>query len=210
MTTNRARLALFLPAAFSIAIIFAACGKSTVKPGHADPDFALASLRADTSMLIVSANVQVAGFEKAFANRFATGDALAAYLAQRILDSLNAGDPKVPAIGITSTRTARFRIQVADIAVGKAMRELPVLVLPSTGENALAPAGGGTSESCTVTFNVEVWEADSTREETRRLSFTVTGRSDVVLYAYKSALVEALNAAARRTAWHLRGDGDAP
>jgi hypothetical protein len=195
-----------------IAALLSACGKSTVKPGHTDPGFSLENLREGRTALIVDGNVRLAGFEAAFASRFGTGDSLATYLSARILDSLNSGNPAITALAAPAMNP-RHIIHVRNIVVDQHTREIPTAVLPSGGPSRMEPAGGGSSKSCVVTLDVEVWEtaAEGTQPPDsasgfRRLSFTVTGQADVPLFAYKAALVEAVNAAARRTAWHLRGE----
>jgi hypothetical protein len=217
MPQTRLRLSVVsLPFMAVVAALFlTACGKSTVRPVLADPGFEIASLRAGTSALIVDGDVRVAGFEDAFADRFGTGDSLASYLAARLLDSLNGGNPAIAA-ATAPTLNPRFVIHVRNIVVDRRTRELPAVILPSGSQNSMEPAGGGTSQSCIVTFDVDVWEqeaaavvSDSFPEGSagvRRLVFSVTGVADVPLYAYKTALVEAVTVAARRTARHLRGE----
>jgi hypothetical protein len=217
MTDFRFRLPVFPPAfvVLSVALFLAACGKSTVRPVLADPGFELASLRTGTAALIVDGDVRVEGFHDAFASRFGSGDSLAAFIAAELLDSLNGGKPVIVA-SIAPALNPRFVIHVRNLIVERRARELPATILPTGGQQAMAPAGGGTSESCAVTFDVEVWEQDSAgvasenipegASGVRRLVFSVTGLADVPLYAYKTALVEAVNMAARRTARHLRGE----
>lgn len=212
MMPVRARFPLLL-LSFLCASLFAACAKSTIKPGHTDPGFSLETLRTDTVSLSVSRNVEITAFEKSFAGSFASGDSLALYLSQRILDSLNHGEPQVPARAASETtpeKTAPFQVRVSNITIGNFTRELPTMVLPTAGDNSMAPAGGGTSEYCTVAFDVEVWEADpvlgGSVQDSLRASFGVSAQAQVVLYAYKTALIEAVNAAARRAAWQLRGN----
>lgn len=213
----RFRLSVF-PVAFaavSAALFLSACGKSTVRPVLADPGFELASLRSGTAALIMDRDARVEGFHDAFASRFGSGDSLAAFIAAELLDSLNGGKPVIAAAAAPALNP-RFVIHVRNIIVERRTRELPATILPTGGQQAMAPAGGGTSESCAVTFEVEVWEQDSVRVASdsipegsagmRRLVFSVTGLADVPLYAYKTALVEAVDMAARRTARHLRGE----
>jgi hypothetical protein len=188
-----------------LAVLLAACGKSHVRPGHADADFDLASLRDGGVALEIDTAVTVTEFRRAYASAFGSGDSLASYLAHRLLDSLNLGNPLIPAqrSGGSSDESPPHLVRITNIAVGNATRELPKAIVPGYGENVKTPAGGGTSESCVVTFEVEVLEIAT---GTSRLAFSVTGTADVPLYAYKTALREAVNAAARRTVWHLRGD----
>src|SRR5690606_35528842 len=92
------RIRRFRFLAFTIAALLAACGKSHVRPGHADPDFDLAALRSGGVALEIDTTVSVTDFRRAFAVAFGSGDSLASHLAARILDSLNRGDPKIPAV----------------------------------------------------------------------------------------------------------------
>jgi hypothetical protein len=213
-------LALLCAAAF-----LAACGKATVRPGVPDPAFSLESLRSGSSGLVVSGDVRVTEFKKSFKAVFGTGDSLAAYLSARILDSLNRGLPRIeayalppslfpfpgdtaaaapPAAPVPRPAVPTHVLRIRNLAVEKSTRELPVMLLPSDPQNMMQ-AGGGKSEGCTVSFDVEIWETAGPGLLAPRYTFSVTGRADVPLYAYKSALKEAVNAAARGTARHLRG-----
>jgi hypothetical protein len=71
----------------------------------------------------------------------------------------------------------------------------------------MVPGGGGENESCIVRFDVEVWERfsdDGTVGVARRAAFTVTGKAPVVLFAYRSALDEAIATALNGTLGALR------
>jgi hypothetical protein len=204
------------------ASLLAACSKSTVRPGFSDPGFSLDSLRSGSSGLVVSGNARVAGFQKSFDALFGTGDSLAAWLSARILDSLNQGRTPIAAYALPAfmipfpgdvpvappqspmprPAVPSYVIRIRNIAVEKILNEVPSTLLPSGSQIGMVPAGGGTSEACVVSFDGEVWE---TATMTMRHSFSVTARADVTLYAYKTALRGAVKAAARRTAWHLRG-----
>lgn len=229
-----AALSALLPGAAMLgAVLLTGCGKATVHPGPVDAGFSLASLRADTTSVIVEGEVRVTEFEKSFEDVFGSGDSLAAAIEARLLDSLNRGVPALPAragspelAGLfaaqgegfdpvdeaaqpaTPETAPRYILRIRNVTVGNALKEIPSAVLPSGTANSMAPAGGGTSESCVVAFDVEVWE-NSKEEGTalnmrRRAAFSVTGKADVLLYAYKSALEEAVAAAVRGTAKHLR------
>ena len=205
--------------------LFAACGKATVKPGHAAAGFSVASLRAGSSALIVDARPTLSdltpSYQSAFADRFGDGDSLASYLAARLLDSLNGGTPAVPA-ALAPALNPRHILHVRDLVIARTTREVPKATLPSGAQSSpqMEPAGGGTSEGWSVTFTVDVWETSGILGEAEdepgvaapdsaagklRFSFAVTGQADVPLYAYKSALTEALNVAANAAVRHLRG-----
>jgi hypothetical protein len=228
------RLLLAVSLSAILPMLLGGCGRGTVRPAAFAPGFSLASLSSAPSVLVVSEDVRVTEFKKSFSNAFGTGEILAAYISARVLDSLNGSIPKIattPAasglarlfaehpndslLAYVSTDSGAFAtpayvLRIRNVTVGNAFSEIPRVVLPTAAPNSMAPEGGGTNESCIVTFDVEIWEFrgggnDGGRELARRGTFGVTGRADVVVYAYKSALVEAVRAATRVTARHLRG-----
>jgi|GEM_PF-4291655 len=224
-------------------LLLVACGKAMVKPGATAEGFTLATLRAGTSAVIVDADVATSNltpsYQEAFNVRFGTGDSLSSYLAALLLDSLNRGTPKVPAV-VAPALNPRYILIVRDLSLARGTRELPSALLPTGAQQGMQAAGGGTSESWTFSFVVNVWEtagrsfdvddadsgqgvaaprgADSTGavEDVSpaadtlngllRYSFSVSGVADVPLYAYKTALEEAVDAAVTKAARHLRGE----
>lgn len=202
----------------------AACGKATVQTGTARAGFTLTDLQSGMSAVIVDAvlirNDLTTSYEEALAERFGHDDSLSSYLTARLIDSLNGGTPRVAAVSAPGLNP-RHIIHVRDLVVARVARAVPTALLPTGGQQNMQSAGGGTSESWAVAFEVEVWRPTGvfvhTGEETdegtrvpdsttgvREYSFSVTGRADVPLYAYKTALVEAVNAAATEAARHLR------
>jgi hypothetical protein len=53
--------------------------------------------------------------------------------------------------------------------------------------------GGGTSETCHSTFDVDVWEPATLKKVS---SFHVTGSAPVFLFAYQTTLISAVNQSA--------------
>jgi hypothetical protein len=206
MTVRRADIFTLIAAglfASSCAVLLAGCGKSHVRSGTSSPDFDRAALRSGL-VIEVDTTVALNGFHRSFADAYGSGRAFASGIARRVADSLNGGTPRIPARLATDTGAipgTPYRLRLRNFAVDATARELPTMILPTYGANTKAPAGGGTSKGCAISLDVEILEGDATR-----LSFSVTGTADVPLFAYKTALREAAYAAARRTAWHLRGE----
>lgn len=222
----RAVAACMLVALAASTLLLAACGKATVKSGMAREGFVLTDLQSGISAVIVDAGITPQNlstpYRKALAERFGDGDSLSSHLAARLIDSLNGGTPRVTAVGAPGLNP-RHIIHIRELTVSRVTREVPTALLPTGGQQSMQAAGGGASESWAVSFEVDVWRptgllgnaAEDTSAETasvpdsatsvREYSFSVTGRADVPLYAYKTALVEAVNAAAAEAARHLRG-----
>lgn len=204
-------------------LVLAACGKATVRSGEAREGFSLTDLQSGISAVIVDAAVEradlTAPYRDAFTERFGDSDSLSTYLTARLVDSLNNGTPRLAAVSAPGLNP-RHIIHVRELTVSRVTREVPTALLPTGGQQSMQVAGGGTSESWAVSFEVDVWrpvgvvteESESgdvnvpdSATSVREYSFSVTGRADVPLYAYKTALVEAVNAAATEVARHLRG-----
>jgi hypothetical protein len=210
------------------------CGKGTVQEQWSDPGFSSASFREDTALLVVSGPVQVVEFKQTFREAFASESDLLAHLAARLLDSLNHGTPAIPvrtggsetgnlfgngsaessaqtALGMTAANwendSAHYVIRIRNITVGNAHDSIPVTLIPAGPQGEMVPGGGGETESCVVSFALEVWEKfdeDGTVGRTRRAAFTVSGKAPVVLFAYRSALDEAFATALNGTLGALR------
>lgn len=219
------RTAHFSTLALTAALLVTGCGKATVRPGTSDDGFSLSMLRSAPSAVIIDAEVSFSdltpSYQSAFNSRFGTEDSLTSYLSAVLIDSLNRGTPRVPA-ALAPALNPRHILIIRDLVVARGARGLPSTLLPTGGQKSMQSAGGGTSESWTVSFVVNVWEsarefhADSVVVDTTsfevpdstsgllRYSFAVSGSADVPLYAYKTALIEAVNAAVTQTARQLR------
>lgn len=213
------------------AVLVAGCGKATVRPVASDPGFSMARLRADTVALSVAGHVRITEFKKTVEDVFGSDSVLGARLSARLLDSMTHGTPAIvvravsPAVaalwpqdstadappGDPDTRwraeAPRYVVRVYNLTVGGNREPIPAMTLPSGPHGEMAPASGGENVACVVGYDVEVWE--TVDEEglvglRRRTAFTVTGRANVVLFAHKMALEEALAAALRATLKQLR------
>jgi hypothetical protein len=224
------RYARFLILAFTATLFLSACGKATVKPMAVNEGFALSSLQSGINAVIVDTEVGfidlTPSYQNAFSKQFGSTDSLSSYLAARLIDSLNAGAPKLHAVAAPALNP-RHILHIRNLVLERGTRELPTALLPSGSGQSMQAAGGGTSEGWTIAFEVDVWRptgvlwssdtggelsdiggALSVPDSASGLmeySFTVNGQADVPLYAYKTALVEAVNAAVTKTARHLRG-----
>ncbi len=207
------------------ALLLAGCGKATIQTGTAREGFTLTDLQSGISAVIVDAGViakdLTTPYQNALTERFGHDDSLSSYLTARLIDSLNGSLPRVAAVNAPGLNP-RHILHIRDLTVARVTREVPTALLPTGGQQGMQAAGGGTSESWAFAFEVDVWRPtgvfvhagedsdedarvpDSTTG-TREYSFSVTGRADIPLYAYKTALVEAVNAAATEAARHLKG-----
>lgn len=222
--------------ALAVMLLLTACGKATLTTGSLRPGFTLTALQGGASAVIVDAVVDTVDFtpsyRTAFAERFGSADSLSSHVAALLIDSLNAGTPRLPAV-LAPGLNPRHIIHVRNVTVRRDARDVPSALLPTGGQREMQAAGGGTSEAWSVSFEVDVWrptgalpdvgdgyvatgqESDGTEPGSlippdsatgvKEYSFSVTGRADVPLYAYKTALVEAVNAAAAQAARHLGG-----
>ncbi len=233
MRPSRSACSILVPALIMIAMaaLFTGCGKATVRPLATDPGFTMALLRQDSAALNVSEHVQVNEFNKPFDEFFGSGSALAARLSARLLDSLNHGTPSLsvrsstPAVAALwpkdsaaagtaedletawQDQAPKFILRIHNLTVGNHREAIPATMIPSGPQGGMAPATGGENVACMVTFDVEVWEKmneDGLAGLTRRAAFTVTGKANVVLFANKMALEEAISAAVRGTLAQLR------
>jgi hypothetical protein len=169
------------------------CSRSTVSTGFNAPEFSLARLRSEPSLLVVSPEVRVTGFRKTYAALFRDDSALASRISRKLLDSLR-GE-----IRLEST-SPEYRIFVRTVTIGDSATDLPRGILPGV-TGGMEPAGGGQRKSCVVSFEVEIRDARGARV----YAFTTQAQADLPLYAYKTTLRNALDAAARKTAAHLSG-----
>lgn len=201
----------------SSAVLFSACGKATVKPGTAADGFTLAALRTTSAAVIVDAEVATSNltpsYQEAFKARFGKGDSLSSYLAARLLDSLNRGTPKVPTVAAPALNP-RYILIVRDLMLARGVREVPSGLLPTGAQQGMQAAGGGTSESWTFSFVVNVWEtagrnpedddADSGRGVADLRGLDSTGAVDDV-----SAAADTLNGLLRYS-FSVNGVADVP
>lgn len=211
------------------AVLFCGCGKAMVKPGERADGFSLKALRAAPVALFVDPDVSLPDltppFAAAFADRFGSPDSFSSYLAARMLDSLNHGKPPIQA-ALAPTPWPRHMVVVRELALRQDEREVPMALLPTGGQQSLQSAGGGTSRSWTLSFLVNVWEVSGripdedgsghydhegpgladTTDGLLRHSFEVTATAEVPLYAYKTALDEAVRVAANKAVRYLRND----
>ena len=191
-------------------LLLGGCSRSLVQTQFIAPEFALSDLRSGPSLLVVSPEVHVNAFKKPYRALFKDSVALPTRLSQKILDSLKVG-VSVTAIqaGVPVSDSAlqasllssgsKYVVFVRSVTIEDSLTEIPRGQLP--GMNGMEPSGGGTSKSCIVVLDVEI--LDSTL--TKQYAFVVRSSADVALYAYKTALLNAVDAAARKTAWHLSG-----
>jgi hypothetical protein len=198
---------LFLSAWVLVLGMLAGCGRSTVSTRFNAPEFSLAELRDAPSLLVVAPEVRLRAYHKPYRALFGDSSALSERISRKMLDSLKLRMPvsAAPAATDSALRAllastgSRHVIVVRSAAIEDTARENPDVLLPGIG--GMQPAGRGTSHGCVVTLEVEILDAALTR----RYAFTARARSEVVLYAYKTALAKAVDAAALRAASHLSG-----
>jgi hypothetical protein len=215
-------LAFRFAPALAACVLLAACGGPRPLSIRAEGEFPRENLRRATSLLAVSTDAKVQEFKGAVAGVYGGSDSLSAFIARTLADSLNRGTPAVPvrratwaapadSVGLSLIAGpdsavletgARYVLRVRGITVTNALRELPVVAVPGMGAS-WERSGGGSSESCVVSFEVEIWDTEGALS--RKHAFVVTGRSEVFLWAYKSALKEAMRRAVQGAAAHLRG-----
>jgi hypothetical protein len=208
--------------ALAACALLAACGGTRPMSVRAEGEFPRENLRRAPSLLAVSTDAKVIEFKGAVAGAFGRSDSLATFIARALADSLNRGTPVVPVRRATWSapadsaglsmipgpdssvleKGARYVLRVRDITVTNARRELPVVDVPGMG-SSYARSGGGSSESCVVSFEVEIWDTEGVLS--RKHAFVVTGRADLFLWAYESTLREAVRRAVQGAAAHLRG-----
>jgi hypothetical protein len=194
-----------------LSVLFAAmclggCSRSLVTAQFQSADFSLDAVRAGRSLLVVAPNVEVMAFQKSYATLFKNSDSLAARVSRKILDSLRLDSvisanalPDTALQGALDVRGIQYVLYVRRIVIGDSLAEIPEMTLPGVG--GMAPSGGGTSRKCIAVFEVEVLDAKLNRLH----AFKVQTKADIALYAYKTAVLKALDAAARKTAAHLSG-----
>lgn len=203
---NRAKL-LFLSVSVFVLGGLTACGRSTVSTRFSAPEFSLAALREAPSLLIVEPGVRVHAYRKPYHALFPDTAAFSGRVSRRMLDSLKARISVAPASPMpdSALRTllaatgSKHVVRVYAVSIEDTARENPDVLLPGIG--GMQPAGRGISHGCVVTLEVEILDAALAR----RYAFTARSRSEVVLYAYKTALASAVDAAARKAAAHLAG-----
>ena len=176
----------------SLLLLVTGCSRSTVSTRFKAPEFALADLRTSPSLLVVSPEVRVNAFKKSYRSVFPDTASLSTRLTRKILDSLKLEKPLAS--------PPKYVIYVRTVTIGDSLTQLPSGILPGV-TGGMEPAGGGTSTSCLVTLDMEILDPAGTS----RYAFTVRTQADVLLYAYKTALLTALDAAAHKAAAHLRG-----
>jgi hypothetical protein len=221
---SRARILPAVGIAFVLLVLTACGGRySSVAPIGGEP-FERENLRSASSVLVVSSGAEATAYGSAVRKLYGSVDSLPGVLARALADSLNGGTPAVPVrlAGLPAVPDsmdlnaypgfdslaletgARYILRLRRVGVSNALRQLPTVTVPSGYNDTYSPSGGGTSESCVVTFEVEIWETEGAFS--RRHVFVVTGRSDLFLWAYKSAVRETVRRAVATAAQHLRGD----
>jgi len=198
-------LCLLVLLGFSCATL-AGCSRATVSPGAKAPEFSLADLGASKSLLVVQPEVRITGFSKPYHSLFPDSTALAGRISRVILDSVRiALVPAVPTSdsglrALLSSTGAAHVIRIKTVTIGDTVKKAAETSLPEIG-GSVKPVQGGVGKACIVVFEVEV--RDTTGKT--QYAFTVRADADVPLYAYKTALTNALDAASNKTARHLAG-----
>jgi hypothetical protein len=178
-----------------VPLVFTGCSRSTVATHFKAPEFTLAELRTAPLVLVVAPEVRVKAFKKSYAALFNDTASLSARVSRKILDSL-----KLDVAPDSASSGAAYRIHVRSVTIADTTQEMQEVLLPGpTGD--MQPSRGGILKFCLVTLEVEI--VDST--ETKRYAFRVHTKAEVPLYAYKTALLNALDAASRKVAVHLEG-----
>lgn len=184
----------------------AGCSRATVSPGAKAPEFSLADLGTGKSLLVVRPEVRVTGFSKPYHALFPDSTALAARISHAILDSV-----KIPLVAapvgsdsalraLASSTGAAHVIFIKTVTIGDTLKKAQETSLPEIG-GSVTPVQGGVGKACVVLLGVEIQDAAGKPE----YAFTVRADADVPLYAYKTALTNALDAASKKTALHLAG-----
>ena len=223
----RRRFAVTLSCMLLFGLLVTGCGKGTVRPETIDPGFTPAQLREGTLWIAVDTAVSVDGMESAFVEEFGSGAELAAFLGSALRDSLARGLPAIDAQPIpedvpaehvdTVDRAAERRAvaetlsghptshiaRVTNLRIARTTRTLPTANLPSGVQRGVEPAGGGTSEGCEFTYDLELRDNAT---GALRARYRVTGQADVPLHAYRTALRESVLAAVRASVRTLRAD----
>ena len=195
---------VFLAAAI---LLLTGCSRSTVSTRFNTPEFTVANLQTASSVLLISPDVHVHGFKKTYRALFKDTAALSTRISRKILDSLQLGAPVISASGKADSALkirldetgAKYVIYLHTVTIEDTVELKEDLLLP--GVNGLQPSRGGISKSCLVTFDVDILD----RALAKQYSFRVHTKTDVLLYAYKTALLTSLDAAARKTVVHLEG-----
>lgn len=198
-------LCLLVLTGFSLATL-TGCSRATVSPGARAPEFSLADLGTGKSLLFVQPEIRITGFSKPYHSLFPDSTALAGRISRAILDSVRIA--LVPAVtasdsglrALLSSTGATHVIWIKTVTIGDTVKKASETSLPEIG-GSVKPVQGGVGKACVVRFEVEVHDAAG-----RPLyAFTVRADADVPLYAYKTALKNALDAASNKTARHLAG-----
>ena len=186
-------------------LLLSACSRSTVATNHTSAEFSLEELKQSSSLLVVSPEVKLEAFRKPYRQVFKDSGTLNARIVRKLTDSLKI---KVvlqgPPDSTVDPTDAKYRIRVVSLIISDSTLEAPRVLLPS-GTGTMQPVGGGSSKSCIVRIQVDIENLAGDVVH----SFTVKTVTEVPLYAYKSALTNAIDAAVTRVARHLGGKSPA-
>lgn len=184
--------------------------------------FAITQLKGSNVRLYVTPVVDVLEFQNSFRSEYGSRSKFDSLLTSRVkdiltkvattsIDSSNETekiflDKSLPeekvenAKEVFESANENYFIGIKEIVISNSIKTNPINISPSTtistpGGNVTVggmPSGGGTSESCVVSVQVEVW---SVKERKRLTEFTAVGQSGVTFFAYGTALKNAVNEA---------------
>lgn len=184
--------------------------------------FSITQLKGSNVRLYVTPVVDVLEFQNSFRNEYGSRSKFDSLLTSRVKDILTNiattsidtsnetekifFDKSLPeekaekAKAVFESANENYFIGIKEIVISNSIKNDPINYSPSTtistpgGKVSVGgmPSGGGMSESCVVSVQVEVW---SVKDRKRLTEFTAVGQSGVTFFAYGTALKNAVNEA---------------
>lgn len=190
------------------------CSQRFINVNYSGNGFSVNELKSAKVALVASEKVTVLEFRKAYDKKFQDSDSCRKYISGKIVESINKDIPEINVSGVDAeysnvfdidnlnaealakvdmffkSSDSKYVINIKNIVVSNAFTANPAPVMvAASGTTGAATGGmvmgGGTSESCVISYDVEVWDS-KTRE--KKLSFNNRGESKVSFFAYGKAL----------------------
>lgn len=202
--------------ALFLSVFLSGCMQQYVTPTYVSPDYHIDSLKSSTVKVVISSNVLVEEFTRAFEKRFGTGSQLARELTAEVAGKLKLNFPSIN-VNEGSNTESKFLIspfsandslfKVEKLKYITSLNEAYILLIDHIvvsnkyvyhGGGGPYGGGGGSTEYCVVNYNVKIIRKSDQQEI---LKLMVKGSDSASFFDYQGALVGAINNAVE----HLMG-----
>jgi len=172
-------------------------------------DFSVKDVAKARSAVLTTPVPVITAFNMSYDNAYGTGDSLSRAISQGIArevgDSVMKAVPSSPEnetfmTALQSDETAPYAPARAFLA-GLNVQYLVHVRAVNVTQRFVYNYNGSSQTICMVILNVEIWSTDTPR---KLVAFTTTGESSVFMFAFQTALKNAVNNAAVRTGKYIK------